>query len=245
MWGTTWGTWKQIPTADNVQNVVDTAINTAFSGYYPYNILSGFKNITCIGDSLTYSQVYTGASTSRQAYQPYPTILAKRCGATETILATPGDTPLQAWNRNGNNITQKDAQLTVVYLGTNGGLTDTIDADMVGDDYTQWADTNTGAYGKIIAKSIAVGSRVVLVKVHSSGGGVAVTNAVIEKMATRFNVPVIENTYLSGRKYHAYPDDSGTNGTHYNDFGYAVFADQVANSISQLSAEDAVKIIPT
>lgn len=245
MWGTTWGSWKQIQTDDTIQTIVDTAVSAAFAGYYPYNILSAFKNITCIGDSLTYSQVYTGASASRQAYNPYPAVLAKRCGATETILATPGDTATQAWDRNGANIVQKDAQLTLVYLGTNGGLTDTMDNDMVGDDYTQWANTNTGNYGKIIAKSIAVGSRVVLIKVHSSSGGVAVTNTVIEQMAARFNVPVIGNAYLRGTKYHSYPDGSGTNGTHYNDFGYAVFADCVINSISKLPAEDAVKIIPT
>lgn len=246
-WGSTWSDWKQIQTADAIQTVVNTAVNnavnTAFSGYYQYNILSVFKNITCIGDSLTYSQVYTGASASRQAYNPYPTVLAKRCGATETILATAGDTASQAWNRNGGNIIQKDAQLTIIYLGTNGGLTDTIDTDCAGDDYTQWADTNTGAYAKLIAKSQSVGSRVVLIKVHS-GPNVSITNGVIDNMGAKFNVPVISNTYLSGTKYHSYPDGSGTNGTHYNDFGYAVFADQIANSISQLSAEDAVKIIP-
>lgn len=244
MWGATWSDWKQILTADIIETMVNTAVNTAFSGYYPFNILQAFKNIVCIGDSLTYSQVYTGSSTSRQAYKPYPKVLADKACATATILATPGDTALQAWDRNSENIVQKEACLTVVYLGTNGGLTDTMETDMTGDDYTAWADTNTGAYGKIIAKSIAVGSRVVLIKVHSSSGGVPITNSVIEKMAARFGVPVIENTYLSGTKYHSYPDGSGTNGTHYNDFGYAVFADQVANSISQLSAEDAVKIIP-
>lgn len=244
LWGTTWGAWKQIQTEDTVQSIVETAVSTAIADYYPYNILSAFKNITCIGDSLTASQVYTSATTSRQAYKPYPKVIADRAGATETILAMAGDSASQAWNRNGENIVQKDAQLTLVYLGTNGGLTDTMDTDMVGNDYTQWANTNTGCYGKIIAKSIAVGSRVVLIKVHSSSGGVAVTNTVIEKMATRFGVPFIENIYLSGVKYHSFPDGSGTEGTHYNDFGYSVFADQVANSISHLSPTDAVKIIP-
>ena len=246
LWGTTWGAWKQIQTEDTIQTVVqsiaDNTVATALSEYYPYNILSAFKNITCIGDSLTYSQVYTSANTSRQAYKPYPKIIAEKAGATETILATAGDTAAQAWARNGDNIVQKEAQLTLIYLGTNGGLTDTMDTDMVGDDYTQWADTNTGCYGKLIAKSIEVGSRVVLIKVHTNAQA---TNPIVEKMALRFNIPYVENTYLSGVKYHGYPDGSGTNGTHYNDFGYAVFADQIAHSISQLSAADAVKIIPT
>ena len=69
-----------------------------------------------------------------------------------------------------------------------------------------------------------------------------------DKPVTRYEMGLIQqiipNTYLSGTKYHSYPDGSGTNGTHYNDFGYAVFADQVINSISTLSATDAVKIIP-
>lgn len=239
-WGTSWGNWTLVPSLSDVQPLIDAA----FDAYYPINVLAAFKNITCIGDSLTFSQVYTSASTSRQAYKPYPKVLADKAGATAAILATAGDTAAQAWDRNNANIVQKDAQLTIIYLGTNGGLTDTISTDMVGGDYTQWANTNTGSYGKLIAKSLAVGSRVVLIKIHSSSGDVATTNSVIEQMATRFNVPVINNTYLSGTKYHSYPDGSGSNGTHYNDFGYAVFADQLANSISQLSPEDAVKIIP-
>lgn len=235
-WGITWGSWTQIVTSATINDAISNS-------FYQYNILSAFKNITCIGDSLTYSQVYTSASTSRQAYKPYPKILADKAGATPTILATAGDSASDSWGHVAASIEAKDAQLTLIYLGTNGGLTDTIDTDCAGDDYTQWANTNTGCYGKLIAKSLSVGSRVVLIKVHS-GPSVDTTNSVIEKFATKFSIPYVANTYLSGTKYHSYPDGSGTNGTHYNDFGYAVFADQIAHSISVLSADDAVKIIP-
>lgn len=207
-------------------------------------ILSAFKNITFIGDSLTHSQVYTGASSSRQAFNPYPKVIEYITGVPATILAKSGDTAEQSWNRYNADIITKEGQLTVIYLGTNGGLTDTISTDMIGEDYTQWASTNTGGYGKLIAKSLAIGSRVVLVKVHSSSGDVSTTNSVIEQLATRFNVPYIENDYLSGNKYHAYPDGSGSNGTHYNDIGYTVFAQQVIEKISNLSDADIVKILP-
>lgn len=228
--------------AEGMANYIDKLI--ANISEVTASILSAFGNITCIGDSLTWSQVYTSASASRQAFNPYPKVIENLTGVTTTNLATAGDSASDWWSEYENQIIQKDGQITLIYLGTNGGLNDTMDVDMVGDDYSAWADTNTGCYGKIIAKSLAIGSRVVLIKVHSSSGNVATTNSVIEKMANRFNVPFIENDFLSGVIYHSYPDNSGTNGTHYNDIGYTVFARQVIDKISNLSDADILKILP-
>ena len=134
--------------------------------------------------------------------------------------------------------------LTIIYLGTNLGLTDTIDTDCVGDDYENWSPTHTGSYGKAIAKSIDVGSRVVLIKCYTSSGNLETTNSVIEQFGEKFNIPVLPNEYFSESKYHTYPDGSGLNSVHYNDFGYSAFADQVINNLSNLDNDDLIKIIP-
>lgn len=203
-----------------------------------------FGSITCIGDSLTWSQVYTGNSTSRQAYNPYPKVIEHLTGVPTSYIAYTGASPVSLWQRSESDVVAKDGQLTIIYLGTNNGLTDTIDTDMSGDDYTDWANTETGCYGKFIAKSLDLGSRVVLVRVHSSSGNVNTTNAVIERMGQRFNVPVLDNVYLSGAIYHNWPNGQGSNGTHYNDFGYAQFAKNIINEISNISVSKLLSMIP-
>ena len=213
-----------------------------------YNPLSVFTNITCIGDSLTQSQVYTGANTTRQAYTTYPETLANRTGATCTPVAKSGASASQWWSLYSAQIVQKTNQLTIIYLGTNDGLTDTIETDCVGNDYTQWADTNTGCYAKIIAASLAVGSRVLLVKTYAGTNlpesNVAVTNGVIDKMANKFNVAVVDAIKLDDSRFHSYPDGTGTNAVHYNDFGYAAFTDYLIKEVCNLSTDMMKRIIP-
>ena len=209
------------------------------------NILSAYTNITCIGDSLTFGAVFVAANSYRQAYKPYPAVLGAKTGAIVTNLGETGATGVSWWARHNDQIEEKSNQLTIIYLGTNNGLTDTMDSDMVGDDYTQWADTDTGDYGKIIAKSLACGSRVLLVKIYTSSGNAETTNSVIDKMAERFSVAVVDNPYLPNREYHYFPDASGFNSTHYNDFGYSVFADQLVHNISALPMEMLARILPS
>lgn len=208
------------------------------------NPILAFGAITCIGDSLTWSQVYTGASSSRQAYNPYPKVIEHLTGVPTSYIARPGASPAGLWSDSESDIVAKDGQLTIIYLGTNNGLTDTMDTDMAGDDYTTWASTETGCYGKFIAKSLSVNSRVVLVKVHSSSGNVDTTNTVIEKMGQRFDVPVLSNEYLNGDIYHNWPNGQGRNGTHYNDFGYAQFAKNIVGKINDISVADLLNMIP-
>ena len=207
------------------------------------DILSAFTNITCIGDSLTASQVWTSASSNRQAYTTYPQAIAKRTGANVSNVSTSGASASSWWSAHNSEIVSKTNQLTIIYLGTNGGLTDTIDTDCSGDDYTQWADTNTGNYGKIIAKSIAVGSRVVLIKCRA-GSNYWVTNDVIQQFAEKFNTAFIQDEEMPDMKYHYYPDGTGYNNLHYNDFGYQIFADQVIRKISALDTDLMKRIIP-
>lgn len=208
------------------------------------NILHMFNNITCIGDSLTYSAVYVESNRSRQAYKPYPTILGNILNIPCENISRGGATATSWWNEFSDSIVEKTNQLAIVYLGTNSGLTDTIDTDCVGDDYTQYADTNTGNYGKIIQKLLDNNSKVIIVRCYENSSTFDTTNYVLDKMAERFNVAIVKNERLTNDLYHYYPDLTGTNFVHYNDLGYEVFTEELIHNISNLSDDMLKRIFP-
>lgn len=230
---------------------IDTVIGYA-EKQKSFDILSAFNNILCIGDSLTYSQVYTGVGVQRKAYNTYPEILAKRTGAEVTTLATPGYTSLLWWNDYNEQIIEKDNQLAIIYLGTNLGLTDTLETDAPENtDYTTWAETYTGYYARIIAKCQEKGCKVILVKCFRATGGTnattVITNSVIEKMADRFGCGLVSPIYLSNKAYHCF-SNGGENGNdtlvHYNDLGYSAFTDALIHEIGNMPDAYMQNIIP-
>lgn len=217
-----------------------------------FNILNAFSNITCIGDSLTWSQVYTSAGVSRKAHKTYPEILAQKIGVDVTPIAMTGYSASRWWSEYAEQITQKENQLAIIYLGTNLGLTDTLETDAPnGTDFSTWADTNTGCYAKIIAKLLSVGSKVILVKCFKTSGNaqatVSITNNVIEKMAERFGCGVVPSIYLSNKALHCFAngEEDGVNtSVHYNDLGYSAFTDALIHEIGNMPDEYMQNIIP-
>lgn len=236
MW-TTWGDWVEVTDYSNNEPVEYG------------NLLAMYDNITCIGDSLTYGQVYTRrtpTSESRQAKRPYPKVLAELCGAEYEILANSGDTSQQAWNRWNSSIVDKVNNINIVYLGTNGGLTDTITTDCPSDGaIDDYADTNTGCYGKILKKIYDLGQKAILIKIYDTSGDLTVTNSVIEQFGEMFNFPVVDAIEL-GPLYRMCPlNHSEYGGVHYNDIGYSVFANILINKINALSETMLERLIPT
>lgn len=211
------------------------------------NVLAAFNNIICIGDSLTDSQVWTGAATVRQAYRTYPQILGKLCGTDSvTAYAQSGDTTIANWTRYNSQVSPQTNALAIIYLGTNGGLTDTLDEDAPADaDPSTWADTNTGCYAKWVDKLLSLGYKVLLIKPFgTSSQTTALTKEVVGKIGARFGAAVLESFRSADDKYHYYPDLSGTNGVHYNGLGYAWFASNLIHQVSKLPTDQMKLIIP-
>ena len=230
----------------NISEIIDILNKNNEKNDYN-NILSSFNNITCIGDSLTYSQVYTADNNSRQAYQTYPMCLQKRTGTTTVGMATAGYDAVDWWTNYNTSLEQKTNQLAIIYLGTNNGLTDTLSSDApINTDYSTWSNTNTGSYAKIVAKCQELGMKVLLLKVWATSGsmGVETTNSVITQIGTRFGCAVVDSINLSDMKYHYYPDLSGYNRVHYNDLGYSAFTDELIKKISKLEVNQMKLIIP-
>ena len=231
-----------ITTYDNIENAIDD-INRILAD--KGNIFSMFSNITCCGDSLTWCEVHTGSESSdvRQAYRTWASILGAKTGATMDILARGGRSATTWWTEYGSDLTSKTNQLCIIYLGHNGGLTDTVATDCAGDDPDNFANTNTGNYGRIIAKCLSISARVLLVKCWDEISNASTTNKAIEDLATKFNVAWVKNPQLTDELYHLYPDGTGTN-AHYNDLGYAVFLEQLIKNTSNLSDEMIELILP-
>ena len=201
-----------------------------------YNLLAMYDNITCCGDSLTYSQVSTSASTYRAAKKTYPQILASLCGNVVTTLATPGDTAKRWWDTYNSQLVAKSNNVYIVYLGTNGGLTDTIDTDCpVSGGIDDYADTNTGCYGKLLKTIQELGDKAILVKITTGFNYTTVTNEVIDKFGERFKFPVVKNDRIEDIVYRYYPDGSGYDNVHLNDLGYSYFTNRLIKDISDLS----------
>ena len=208
------------------------------------NFLSIYNKIVCCGDSITWGAVYTAASTVRQAYKPYPAVLQSLTGTETQNLGASGDSASDWWHRYNDKLEQ-DA-LYIVFLGTNGGLTDTISTDCPGTDPLHFSDTNTGNYGKILQRIKNLGKKAVLIHVYAaSGSTVAITNSVINQFGQRFSFPVIElGSERTMPIYHYYPDGTGSNVVHFNDYGYCWEANEINNLVNNLPDADKLNIFP-
>ena len=221
--GARWSIWVRINKDDSLS--------------YAGNPLMCYDNMLFIGDSLTASQVWTSADPSgvRTAHKTYPQIMAYICNCSQTTLAGSGYTAKMWWDNFKNRIPILNNALAVVYLGTNSGLTDTLEEDAPeSDPIEDWADTNTGDYAKIISTLKTKGYKILCVKPFEGGGDLATTKKVIEKISDRFGCCRVDAPFSLERKYYLYPDMSGANGAHYNDLGYSWFAGALINAVASL-----------
>lgn len=192
-----------------------------------------FDKVVFIGDSLTRGSTFTSNSTSYVNYYNYVHFLTELWGIKEPItIASGGYTTQDWWNRYQNDLNQENC-LYIVWLGTNGGLTDTVATDCAGNDYTQFADTNTGDYGKIIGKIKSLNNtKVLLVNIFRTNQGT--TNKAISDIATKYGCQVID-TYkdiVRSAGYHTAYNGYHDN-IHFNSQGYNLIANLITQQLSK------------
>ena len=152
-----------------------------------------------------------------------------------TELARSGATSSSWWTQFSDQITDTNT-IYFVWLGTNDNFTDTIDSDCAGDDYTQYADTETGNMGKILQKINSLdGNKIILMNVMHNSTNVTQTNQMIAKFAQRFDVALLVDLDASdGRnlKYHkAY--NGWVNSVHFNDKGNSYIANYINEALNE------------
>ena len=215
----------------NISNIV--AIN---HGGECFDVLH--ENIIAIGDSLTQGS-YTG--NDLHVNQSYPAFMAKKMGNTVVNAGRAGWNTKEWWD--GDSSSQKgfpyytytDYDTAVICLGTNGGLTDTLDTDVTPyESYTDYANTNTGCYCKIIEgmKAQNASINILLCNIWAGGGtgGIDVTNAVIDKIAKKYGLPVIDLLTEFRTPFSIYHAVSGN--IHLGRIGYARMADIIRQAIN-------------
>ena len=112
-------------------------------------------NTLCIGDSLTVGADYTTGSYGGNMKENYPYYLERMTNINVDYVAHAGDSASDWWSSFGESTNYSNYDSFIIWLGVNGGLTDTLDTDVIPySDYEDYANTNTGCYCKIIKKII-------------------------------------------------------------------------------------------
>lgn len=199
-------------------------------------LLDAVSSVICLGDSVT-EGVTTGASSFRRDLS-YPARLSKMTGWTIENAGAAGLTTLQWWQNKFDSYSYADYQVGIIELGYNSGLTDTLDTDTTGDNYEQYADTNTGAYCKIIEGMKAQNSNIFIVLIISPGFSATVANVVI-KIAEKYSLPYIDlrdvsYVNLQDDKYHGKLNNGNIDYTHMNAIGYLAKAEFIRSKLIQI-----------
>lgn len=159
--------------------------------------------VICIGDSLTegdYGSEPEG--TANLHSENYPYFLNKYFGIDAENAGVCGYTPTSYWNNKLKTLSFSDKDVAVIMLGTNGGLTDTIDADTTASNYESYANTYTGNYCKIIEYIIAQNPNTQIILCSCPyvdptrravyANDVAAANIVVPKIAQKYNLPLFD-----------------------------------------------------
>ena len=193
-----------------VFSVKTTDIDNIYLGRLKINKYYNYENfykerVLCIGDSLTFGGTSLTSSTDKN----YPYYLEKHMNCITYNHGRSGETAQTWWNKWRTLVNYNiKYDIVLIMLGTNGGLTDTLNTDVEPyDDYNSYADTTTGCYCKIIEevmKNTNYNAQIFLIippyHHYSDEKFEQLQNArnVIPKIAERYCLPVIDAYRDSG-----------------------------------------------
>lgn len=203
---------------------------------YSY-VINSYENILCIGDSLT--EGITGEVKDGQyviTNRNYPYFMEKKLGGTSfvTNAGASGRGAKDYWEVKIPTLDfdSKKYNLAIINLGTNYGLTDTIETDVNQySDYNDYANTQTGCYCKIIEylkeKNPDITVLLCTVPHNSANDGYTIRQEVIRKISRKYNLPIVDlwnKSVMGTQKGNVYrPNDN----LHYNELGYATLASEI------------------
>lgn len=215
--------------ADELKEKIESSSIGALDAVYKFAFCKVHKKTLHIGDSLT--EGYHASNDIRKSMS-YPSHMASLAGYDVTNKGHSGITAYDWWNTYKSiDFTGYDA--VFIYLGTNGGLTDTIDADTASGDYNTFASTNTGGYCAIVSKirNVNPKAKIYIIQYNQT----TVTSQVTAKIAQKYGCTTLMVTdtsvfTLTDSKFH-------TDATHYNTIGYWAFACVMLAQLEKYIAE--------
>lgn len=205
--------------------------------YYLYN------KVLCIGDSLTDGAYYSPELVGKQSIIDYPLQLSKMLSAEVTNAGKNGATAASWYKNEKSKYDFTKFDTFIIWLGTNEGLSDTIDTDTANDNF---AESNTGYYCKLVHDILADNpyATIFLCSVFSSSGDIIITNSVINKIATKYNV----NLVIDMNDGTLYPNDflhPFGNTVHFGKYGNIVLADKIFKKINSYAKDNPLKLEKT
>lgn len=208
------------------------------AGQIPYAY--ALDRILCIGDSLTNGAYYSPDRTDLQIGigQSYPYYLSRMLRANATNAGFNGYKASDWWQGVGDyDLSLYDS--FILWLGTNGGFTDTLDTDVTPfESPADYAETETGCLCKLIEKLRAdsPGCFLAIGTVFASTGSVEESNTVIRKVAEKYGMTVIDFSDLTAA---AYPQlHNGLSNCHFNKAGNIYIANRIARTLNAVLNAD-------
>lgn len=216
---------------------------------YQYTI----ANVLCIGDSLTEGDYYGHdwpdmPSSAHRLAQNYPSYLSRMIAATVTNGGVSGYTAINWYNNVISRFDLASYDTFLLWLGTNGGFTDTLDDDVIahktaGEGYEDFAETNTGCYCKIIEKIKADNpdAFIVILNLFAVGTGhsYVTDNPVLVKIAELYSLPIID---MSDLGFERHPElHAGIQNVHFGKAGNIYIADRICREIKRIIAGNPLK----
>lgn len=206
------------------------------------NSLKG-KNIVCIGDSLTEGDYGSNpAGTMNVHAENYPYFLAEITGANVKNAGRCGYSAELYYNNQLSKVAlSEETDLVLIMLGTNNGLTDTIDADTSAAHYASYAKTQTGYYARIIETCMEKTNgraQIILmtppVTTQRNRSSLETTVSVIKKFGEKYGLPVIDNYYACGITYENIGSYMPIDELHCGYTGYKLLANYIASRASDI-----------
>lgn len=190
-----------------------------------------FSNVLFIGDSLTEGAYYNSSTLQGMLVESYPYFMGKINGWTVTNGGKSGFSASNWYTTEIQKYTLSNYDTFVIWLGTNNGFTDTLDIDCIGDDYTLYANTETGYYCKIIGKILEdnPNANIFLLTTYASKDNNNVNNIVLAKIADKYSVPLFDMN--DGTLYPNNILHPNGNSVHFGVIGNIAVATKLSNYI--------------
>ena len=216
--------------------------------YADVSVLNGL-NIVCIGDSLTQGDYgWIPAGTANVKKEGYPYFFELFTGANVTNAGRCGYS-CELYYNYLPNVTALTAQtdVVIIMLGTNNGLTDTIEDDTASGNPESFATTQTGYYARIIesvAEKTEGNAQIILmtppVTTKRDRAFLESTCEVIKKFGEKYGLAVIDNYNNCGITYDNIKTYMPIDELHCGYDGYKMLAAHVALKTAEYcnNAED-------
>jgi len=202
-------------------------INTTDYSHLKYLLI----NALCIGDSITKGAYYSPDSNGVSIVESYPHYLSKLTGWTTINAGVSGIDSINWYSNESTKYTYANYDTFIINLGTNGGFTDTLISDTATTSYTNYANTNTGSYCKIIEKILEQNPKafIFLMNVTSTSGDSEITNSVVIQISQKYNLPIVDLWDFKGDPIiHPF-----SNNVHYGKVGNVKLANRVLETITE------------